>query len=332
MNVSALSNTSDGKAARIRIAKRFIAKTPTGNLEKICEITGLCPPPDTMARALIEQSEDILKALKRAIPKPVKIFIKNLCFDVIDLTDRSEREREMLPPRRMRFVGDGDYKGTGFKFRDMFVQYGGLKPEHSVLDVGCGIGRMAVPLTGFLTGEYHGFDIVKAGPEWCNENVTPRHPNFHFSHADIKNSMYNPRGRFDASDFKFPFADEAFDVVFLTSVFTHMKPRDVENYLSEISRVLKKGSTCFITMFLLNDESNRSIAENNSTQLISHKLDGFSVVDPKYPEATVGLDESYVRAIYSERSLAIVEPIQYGSWSGRKSFLSYQDVVVARKI
>lgn len=273
-----------------------------------------------------------MKALKRAIPKPVKVFIKNLCFDAIDLTDRSERVRDMLPPRRMRFVGDGDYKGTGLKFREMFIQYGGLKPEHSVLDVGCGIGRMAVPLTGFLKGEYHGFDIVKSGPEWCTQNVTPRHPNFHFHHADIKNSMYNPKGTFEASNFKFPFADETFDFVFLTSVFTHMKPRDVENYLSEISRVLKKNAVSFITMFLLNEESNRLIAENKSALDISHQLDGFSVTDPKYPEATVGLNESYIRDIYPNRNLAIIEPIHYGSWCGRKNFLSYQDILVAQKI
>jgi hypothetical protein len=85
-------------------------------------------------------------------------------------------------------------------------------------------------------------------------------------------------------------------------------------------------------MFLLNEESNRLIAENKSTQNISHKLDGFSVTDPKYPEATVGLDESYIRSIYADRSLGIVEPIHFGSWSGRNNFLSYQDVVIARKI
>ena len=144
--------------------------------------------------------------------------------------------------------------------------------------------------------------------------------------------MYNPGGKFEASNFKFPFADETFDFVFLTSVFTHMKPRDVENYLSEISRVLKKNAVCFITMFLLNDESNRLIAEDKSTQKINHKLEGFSVTDPKYPEASIGLDESYIRSIYPDRSLRIIEPIHFGSWSGRDNFLSYQDVVIARKI
>ena len=38
----------------------------------------------------------------------------------------------------------------------------GLKPEHRVLDIGCGVGRVALPLTRYLTsGTYDGFDIVK---------------------------------------------------------------------------------------------------------------------------------------------------------------------------
>jgi 2-polyprenyl-3-methyl-5-hydroxy-6-metoxy-1,4-benzoquinol methylase len=78
----------------------------------------------------------------------------------------SVRRKNMVPPRTMyHFVGDGDYKAVGMEFRNLFTQYGGLKPEHRVLDVGCGIGRMAVPLTEYLSGpgEYRGFDIVKKG-------------------------------------------------------------------------------------------------------------------------------------------------------------------------
>ena len=56
----------------------------------------------------------------------------------------------------------------------------------------------------------------------------------------------------------FPCADNSFDLVFLTSVFTHMFAGDVENYLSEISRVLKPGGKCLITWFLLDEVSRKS--------------------------------------------------------------------------
>lgn len=82
-----------------------------------------------------------------------------------------------------------------------------------------------------------------------SKNITPKYPNFNFQLADIYNKMYNPQGKYKASDYKFPYANETFDFVFLTSVFTHLLPQDMERYLSEIARVLKKNGRCFITFF-----------------------------------------------------------------------------------
>ena len=51
-----------------------------------------------------------------------------------------------------------------------FIDLGGLKPEHRVLDIGSGIGRVAIPLTEYLNekGSYEGFDVVELGVNWCN--------------------------------------------------------------------------------------------------------------------------------------------------------------------
>ena len=61
----------------------------------------------------------------------------------------------------------------------------------------------------------------------------------------------NPKGRFRASECRFPWDDESFDFVLLTSVFTHMLPADREHYLSEIARVMSRGAKCVITHFIL---------------------------------------------------------------------------------
>jgi SAM-dependent methyltransferase len=251
----------------------------------------------------------------------------------LDLSDFSARRRDMIPPRTMNFVGDGDYKAVGLEFRNLFTRYGGLKPDDRVLDVGCGLGRMANPLTDYLSarGEYVGFDIVKKGVEWCQSHITPRYPNFHFYHSNVRNRFYNPDGVCEASSYRFPHEDGSFDFVFLTSVFTHMFPADLENYLKEISRVLKKGGHCFITMFLLNKESEDLLQRGLSSQNFVYKLEGCVTANLEIPEASIAFEETYTRRLFASVDLSLVQPIHYGRWCGRKEFLSYQDIVIATK-
>jgi ubiquinone/menaquinone biosynthesis C-methylase UbiE len=274
-----------------------------------------------------------LNALQRAISQPIKAILKPLYLRLLDLSDIAARRRDMIPPRTLDFVGGNNYRGVGLEFRDLFVRYGGLKPEDRVLDVGSGIGRMAAPLTGYLaaSGEYQGFDIVKKGVEWSQKHITSRYPNFHFLHSDVRNKFYNPSGVHQASSYRFPYEDGSFDFVFLTSVFTHMFPADMEHYLEEISRVLKQGGTCFITMFFLNGESQKLIEQGSSTQNFVHKLEGCVTADAQNPEASLAFEETYVRDLFARSGLSIREPIHYGAWCGRKEFLSYQDIVIATR-
>lgn len=60
----------------------------------------------------------------------------------------------------------------GEQFLQYFIELGGLKPSDRVLDVGCGIGRLAIPLTQYLDarGGYAGLDIVLILPFVEQEN------------------------------------------------------------------------------------------------------------------------------------------------------------------
>ena len=269
------------------------------------------------------------------LTRPVRSALKWTYYAGSDLLDvvRS-RQVQLRPPRRLtRFVGGGDYCKTGEEFLGYFVNQCKLQPVERVLDVGCGIGRMAIPLLQYLRhgGTYDGFDIVREGIDWCTRRITSLNPDFRFRLANIYNGIYNPTGTLKASEFVFPYENSSFDFVFLTSVFTHMLPRDLEHYLGEIARVLKPGGRCFVTYFLLNPESKQLLAANRSTLDFRYQGEGYVTTDMGNPEGAVGYAEERIRELHQTHGLPIAEPIYYGSWCGRTSYLSYQDIVIAGK-
>jgi ubiquinone/menaquinone biosynthesis C-methylase UbiE len=206
------------------------------------------------------------------------------------------------------------------------------------LDIGCGIGRLAVALTSYLgrDGSYKGLDIVPSGIKWCDEHIAPTYPTFEFTLADVFNKEYHPNGHFRACDYQFPYADESLDLVVLASVFTHMLPVDMEHYIAEISRVLRKSGRCFATYSLINAESRQMMEAGQSDTRFKHNFGPYSAVSAKVPELAVGYDEEYVKSLFEKYGLSVEDRIYYGSWCVGPPFRSpesglSQDVVVTIK-
>jgi ubiquinone/menaquinone biosynthesis C-methylase UbiE len=249
---------------------------------------------------------------------------------------------EIPPPELSAYVGGGDFLAVGNALLGQLIGLCGLKPNEAVLDVGCGIGRIAVPLTKYLdrTGRYEGFDIVKQGIDWCNVNISKKYPNFHFQLAGIYNKAYNPAGETQAREYVFPYSDGSFDLVFLTSVFTHMLPEDMGHYMREIKRVLKPGGRCFVTFFLLDNGVHGLIKQGKSTLNFVYGSGISRYDDENAAESAIAYEENYIRDLYGKTGLQICEPIYRGSWCGRGSFpeyegkgvmTSYQDIIIAGK-
>lgn len=255
----------------------------------------------------------------------------------IILKDKLERfllgQHPLIPPKRYNYINIGSNEDIGKEFLSYFVTYGDLKPSDYVLEIGSGFGRMAIPLTKYLSheGSYEGIDILKDGINWCQSNFTKRYPNFKFHKIDVYNARYNPSGIYLPSNFKFPFKDASFDFLYLTSVFTHMYPDAIKNYLKEICRVLKPEAKCFISYYLLNDKSLNNINQNKGTYNFKYEVNDFRIEDDSDPLFQIAFKEELIRKFYENANIRIIEPIHYGSWSGREEYLSFQDIIVGKK-
>ncbi len=153
-----------------------------------------------------------------------------------------------------------------FKDANVFIESGrqtfnflkdhaNLSPSHTVLDAGCGCGRLALHLLDYLNdvGKYRGFDICPEHIEWCAENISQSFPNFHFTHIDVKKTLYNPAGKFQVKEITLPYTENTFDVICAHSLFTHMLDHEMEHYIAEFSRVNKPNGMFYASYYLMND-------------------------------------------------------------------------------
>lgn len=274
------------------------------------------------------------RRLYYALPPSLRFFIRRLYYLPSDTLDAVRGHRDpLVPPRGMIFIGPGDYKKIGHHYLQVFREKCALKPNHHVLDVGCGIGRIAGPLTTYISheGSYDGFDIVASGIEWCQKNIQARFPNFKFLYTPLKNDLYNLNTSQAAQSFKFPYPDGQFDLVVLTSVFTHMMPADMEHYIAEISRVLKPGGRCLATYFILNPASEKYMSTRPEFRF-EHSYGDYSLMDPKVKEANTAFQETYLERVIASNGLRIDQKL-YGFWSGRPKAESFdfQDTMILQK-
>lgn len=265
----------------------------------------------------------LISLAKTVLPVSVRVSLKRLGYRVKDVISPIDDPR--IPPRAQTFIGGGDFAGVGDHFAGVLKAHG-LRPDMDVLDVGCGQGRMARPLVGFFDGgSYTGFDIDGSGVAWCETHYADV-ADFTFYQADVFNARYNAGGAVAAADYSFPHADDSFDRVFLTSVFTHMFAADVENYLAEIARVLRPGGQALITWFLWDD-----------TPKPAPIMDFHAAVDavsrttlPENPEAALAFEREWVEALYARTGLEI-RKIEPGGWRTGTFAGLVQDLVVAEK-
>jgi SAM-dependent methyltransferase len=244
---------------------------------------------------------------------------------------------EMVPPPEMDTVGGGDFKALGAAMTRTLINHPdcSLRPDDPTLDIGCGLGRVAIHLTQYLNADtrFEGFDVDKKAISYCRKRIAPYYPNFHFTCVDLRNTYYNRGGSLNASEFCFPFEDASFSFAFATSVFTHLLPDTVERYLGEVFRTLRPGGRFLATFFLYTAEMEPSLLGGHSKIPLQYKKDGnFLIGDPNSAEAVVAYREDFIGELYARARLRVIPPIGYGDWAGRNNGpAGFQDQIIAVK-
>ncbi|MCA8895989.1 MAG: class I SAM-dependent methyltransferase [Hyphomicrobiales bacterium] len=131
-------------------------------------------------------------------------------------------------------VGPGGFVSSGASWYVNIVdlirrEQGKIDKGMAVLDWGVGCGRV---MRYFIQDGWRnvvGIDIDQLNIDWCNANL----PHAHFERCE-----FDPPTRF---------ADGAFDVIYGHSVFTHLDKKSEQEWLGELSRLLKPHGFACVT-------------------------------------------------------------------------------------
>jgi ubiquinone/menaquinone biosynthesis C-methylase UbiE len=143
----------------------------------------------------------------------------------------------------MEWIVGGQYAQIGILESSALITLG-LRPEHTLVDVGCGSGRLPFSLRHYLTGRFIGTDILAEALAFAREKC-------------------------DRPDWKFiehfeptiPVEDASADFVTFFSVFTHLLDEDIFRLLADARRVLKPGGQVVFSFLDFECESHWTIFE-----------------------------------------------------------------------
>ena len=129
----------------------------------------------------------------------------------------------------------GDYEEMGY-IQMQLLKMVGATPNASIVDVGCGSGRLANQLSKHGFKNYSGFDVVEDLLDFARNQCAQS--GFKFSRIE---------------DTEIPLPNESVDLVCFFSVFTHLFHEDSYKYLLSAKSILKpEGKVVF--SFLSFDE------------------------------------------------------------------------------
>jgi len=220
------------------------------------------------------------------------------------------------PPHLMHLVAasedvawflDGGQRGASSLVS--ILEKNGVRLESlgSVLDFGCGVGRVLRHWAGLQGPTFHGTDYNPLLINWCQKNLP-------FAQCQL-----NELG----GGLSYP--DESFDLIYALSVFTHLDENLQGFWIKELSRTLRPGGYLFITThgehyFSQLDDEEQARYRGGELVVVGSRREGSNDCAAFHPEG-------YVRSTLArEHGLEVIDFVPEGALGNPR-----QDVFLLRK-
>lgn len=178
--------------------------------------------------------------------------------------------------------------------------------DSDIVEIGSGCGRRTHLMRDFrfhrvrYTGSYVGVDVDPEMLSWCRTHFDAER--FRFVESSHASSAYGTSPeREGPAYYRLPLDEESVDLVFGTSVFTHLLEEQVVNYLREAFRVLRTGGHIMMSCKLLD------LAPETSAERYPHRIGHARVSARDRPEIAVAYESGYMVEQVEEAGFTDVE-------------------------
>ncbi len=172
---------------------------------------------------------------------------KDLSNSPFDLKFRLEKpsEKELAWSQTIELPPDSEMKLIGSKSAEIFVNqgtrmarviareivefFGEFRKDLRILDFGCGVGRVLLPISRMHAARWFGCDVNEEAIAYFNRAV----PEIKATRNDFTPPL--------------PYDDNAFDCVYSISIWTHLSVEMQMLWLAEIRRILRPGGLALIS-------------------------------------------------------------------------------------
>ncbi len=208
----------------------------------------------------------------------------------------------------------------------------------SILDVGCGCGRIAAALTQYVdqTSDYVGIDIVPGLVSFARNFITPRYPSFKFLLLNESNRTYDGWRQKDEeigiANLTEGVPAQSIDLAISVSLFTHLDYPAAFEMLTSIHQVLKNDGRVFMTVFVLNASAREGVEAARAPFSFKHRTPSGKLFAEKSEDPTlaVAYDNGHLDELIDFANFKLERFVQ-GYWSIGATGETFQDVLILRK-